>query len=261
MEAGEQVDPGVLAVRATWSRTLLVASIWLAIWWLPIGLVALIFGGESVFAVQGVFFSKAALVTFGGAYSVLTYIAQEAVHRYGWLKPAEMLDGLGLAETTPGPLIMVVQFVAFLGAYNNPGEHLSPLAAGVLGSVVTVWATFAPCFLYIMTGAPWIESMRRSEMLSAGLATVTAAVVGVVLNLAIWLAVNTLFRTVHEVQAKIVGVKIHWLVPEWQSLSFGTLLCMSVALVLIFVIKRSVLVSLAITVAVGLVWYAVFGTR
>ncbi|WP_425615017.1 chromate efflux transporter [Anatilimnocola sp. NA78] len=261
IENGEQVDPTALAVRATWSRTLLVASLWLAIWWLPIGLVALLFGRESVFAVQGVFFSKAALVTFGGAYSVLTYIAQEAVHRYGWLKPAEMLDGLGLAETTPGPLIMVVQFVAFLGAYNNPGEHLSPLAAGVLGSVVTVWATFAPCFLYIITAAPWIETLRRSQALSAGLAAVTAAVVGVVLNLAIWLAVHTLFRTVHEASTSIAGIKFHWLVPDWSSLSFGTLLCMSVALVLIFVIKRSVLFSLAMTVAVGLAWYAVLGTR
>ncbi|QDU29880.1 Chromate transport protein [Anatilimnocola aggregata] len=261
IEPGEQVNPQVVAVRATWSRTLFVAAVWLAIWWLPIGLVALIFGSDSVITVQGVFFSKAALVTFGGAYSVLTYIAQEAVHRYGWLKPAEMLDGLGLAETTPGPLIMVVQFVAFLGAYHNPGEHLSPLAAGILGSVVTVWATFAPCFLYILTGAPWIETLRRSQVLSAGLAVVTAAVVGVVLNLAIWLAVHTVFRTVHESSLPLFGFKLHWLTPEWHTLSFGTLLCMSVAMVLIFAIKRSVLVSLAITVGVGLVWYAVLGTR
>jgi chromate transporter len=260
VEPGEQIDPELIAIRPTWQRTLSMVALWLVIWWLPIGLVALWLGPDSVVTTQGVFFSKAALVTFGGAYSVLTYIAQQAVERYGWLTPTQMLDGLGLAETTPGPLIMVVQFVAFLGAYYNPGS-LPPLAAGVLGSVVTVWATFAPCFLFIFTGAPWIESLRRNQSLSAGLSAVTAAVVGVILNLALWLAVHTLFRQVQDQSLALGIIRVHWPQPNWSTLSVGTLLCMLLALVLIFPLKRNVVVTLAITVAVGIVWYALLGPR
>lgn len=263
IEPGEQVSPEVLALHPTWSRTLGVALLWLAIWWAPIGLVAWLFGSESIYATQGIFFSKAALVTFGGAYSVLTYIAQQAVERYQWLSATQMLDGLGLAETTPGPLIMVVQFVAFLGAYfhalNHPDGPLSPIMAGTLGSVITVWATFAPCFLYIMVGAPWVERLRQNRALAAALSAVTAAVVGVVLNLALWFACHVLFREVQVAHGSLAGVVVHTIWPVPASLSWGSLLCFAVASGLIFGAKRNMFVALGVSVAVGAIWYAVLG--
>jgi chromate transporter len=146
---------------------------------------------------QGVFFSQAAVVTFGGAYSVLVWVAQEAVGTFGWLTPGEMLDALALAETTPGPLIMVVQFVAFLGAHRDPGP-LDPWAAGILGSVVTTWVTFVPCFVWIFAGAPWVERLRGVRSLSAALTAITAAVLGVIANLAAFLALHVLFGRVEE---------------------------------------------------------------
>jgi chromate transporter len=155
-----------------------------------------------VFAQQGAFFGAAALVTFGGAYAVLAYVAQGAVETYGWLSPGEMLDGLALAETTPGPLIMVVQYVAFIAAFRHPGG-LSPYAAGVLGSLLTTWVTFMPCFLWIFLGAPYIEALRRNRTLSAALSAITAAVVGVILNLSVWFAVHTVF---HSVQMQTIGL-------------------------------------------------------
>lgn len=263
IEPGEQVSPAILAVQPTWSRTLLVLLLWIAIWWLPIGLVAIVFGGNSVYVTQGVFFSKAALVTFGGAYSVLTYIAQEAVEKYKWLTAPQMLDGLGLAETTPGPLIMVVQFVAFLGAYHHALEHseepLSPLAAGIIGSVITVWATFAPCFLYIMTGAPWVERLRRNRALAAALSAVTAAVVGVVLNLAMWFAAHVLFRDVQSPAVSLPGATIHLVLPVWGTISWGSLLCLGVAASLIFGLRTNMFVALGVSILVGVIWYAILG--
>jgi len=264
VEPGEQVDPKMLAVRPTVARTLAIASVWILIWWLPIIAVALLFGVNSVYATEGIFFSKAALVTFGGAYAVLPYIGQQAVERYHWLSAGQMLDGLGLAETTPGPLIMVVQFVGFLGAYHfaeqNPGP-LPPLAAGVLGSVVTVWATFAPCFLYIMTGARWVERLRQNRALTAALSAVTAAVVGVVLNLAIWFGVKALFQHVHVTSWSVAGwtMSLEW--PEWSTISGGSVLCLAVAATLIFALKRNIFVALGVSVAIGAVWYAFLGTR
>ena len=148
-----------------------------------------------MFAQQGVFFGQAALVTFGGAYAVLAYVAQRAVETYAWLTPGEMVDGLALAETTPGPLIMVVQYVAFIAAFRHPGG-LSPYAAGVLGSLLTTWVTFVPCFLWIFLGAPYIEALRGNRTLNAALSAITAAVVGVILNLSVWFAVHTIFHTV-----------------------------------------------------------------
>ena len=141
---------------------------------------------------EGIFFSKAALVTFGGAYAVLPYVSQQAVENYHWLGPGQMLDGLGLAETTPGPLIMVLQFVGFLGAWNQPGD-LPPLLAATLGALITTWATFVPCFLWILLGAPYVERLRGIKSLSSALSTVTAAVVGVILNLAVWFGVHVIF--------------------------------------------------------------------
>ena len=150
-------------------------------------------GPDNVFSQIAIFFSKMAMVTFGGAYAVLAYVAQQAVENYGWLQPGEMLDGLGMAETTPGPLIMVLQFVGFMGAFRDPGA-LSPLLAGTLGGLLATWVTFAPCFLWIFLGAPFIETLRGNQALHGALSAITAAVVGVILNLAIWFAIHTVFR-------------------------------------------------------------------
>ena len=171
--------------RPSAGRAMRTAAIGLVLWLAPVaGLVAFL-GRDHVFSQIAVFFSQAAVVTFGGAYAVLAYVAQQAVEQYGWLRPPEMLDGLGMAETTPGPLILVLEFVGFLAAYRNPGA-LSPLAAGVLGATLTTWVTFAPSFLWIFVGGPWVEAVRGKAALTAALSAITAAVVGVVLNLALW---------------------------------------------------------------------------
>src|SRR5690606_16161497 len=166
---------------------------------LPIVLLFTFLGRGHVFTEESLFFSKVAVVTFGGAYAVLAYIAQQAVERYGWLLPGEMLDGLGMAETTPGPLIQVVQFVGFMGAYNNPGS-MNPMTAGVLASIIVTWVTFVPCFLFIFLGAPYIEYLRGNKSLTTALSGITAAVVGVILNLGIWFAIHTVFSKVNEWQ-------------------------------------------------------------
>lgn len=178
-------------------RAVAVIAVGLLAWWGPLAAVAVWRGWADVLTQEAVFFSKAAMVTFGGAYAVLAYIAQAAVEQYGWLEPGEMLDGLGMAESTPGPLIMVTEFVGLMGAFRNPGG-LDPILAGTLGAIVTVWATFAPCFLWIFLGAPFMEQIRGNVLLSATLSAITAAVVGVVLNLAVWFGLHTLFRTVTE---------------------------------------------------------------
>ena len=174
-------DPGSRAPSA--ARTLRIAAFWLVLWLTPTIAVALIAGTGNVFTLIAVFFSKMALVTFGGAYAVLAYVAQQAVTTYHWVSPGEMLDGLGMAETTPGPLIMVLQFVGFMAAFRAPGLF-SPLLAGALGGLLATWVTFTPCFLWIFVGAPYIEHLRGNKLLSGALSAITAAVVGVVLNLA-----------------------------------------------------------------------------
>lgn len=178
-------------------HTVRVATIWLLIWFVPVAALLIALGPEHIWSRQAAFFSRVAVVTFGGAYAVLAYVAQQAVEVLHWLSPTEMLDGLGLAETTPGPLIMVVQFVAFLGAFRNPAG-MDPMVAGVVGSAVTVWVTFAPSFMFILVGAPWVERLTSNQRLAAALAGVSAAVVGVVLNLGIWFAIHTLFTSVEE---------------------------------------------------------------
>jgi len=174
-----------------------VSAVFLALWLVPVVVLVAALGWDNVFSRIALFFSQMAVVTFGGAYAVLAYVAQQAVETYGWLKPGEMLDGLGMAETTPGPLIMVVQFVGFLGAYREAGA-MHPLVAATLGAVLTTWVTFVPCFLWIFLGAPFIERLRGNAALSGALSAITAAVVGVILNLAIWFALHVLFRTVGE---------------------------------------------------------------
>jgi chromate transporter len=233
--------------RPSLARAVKVAVIWLAIWLVPVGLLIQTLGPKHVFSTQAVFFSKAAMVTFGGAYSVLAYIGEEAVKKYGWLEPTQMLDGLGMAETTPGPLIQVVQFVGFMGAYNNPGS-LDPLLAACIGSVITCWVTYAPCFLWIFVGAPYIEHFRGKQSLNAALSAITAAVVGVILNLSIWFALHVLFR---EVDKSSWG-PIHWEIPRWHTVDFKSLAITAVAFGLLFGTKLGMIRTLGVCVALGI---------
>jgi chromate transporter len=175
-----------------WVRVARTTALGLALWFLPIMVLGLWRGWDDILVDIGVLFSKAAVVTFGGAYAVLGYISQQAVSFHGWLLPEQMMDGLGLAETTPGPLIMVLQFVGFMGGWNHPGG-LAPIVAATAGALLTTWVTFVPCFLWIFLGAPYIERLRGNVQLTAALSTITAAVVGVVLNLAVWFGMHALF--------------------------------------------------------------------
>jgi chromate transporter len=185
--------------RASTARSVRVLIVGLAVWMIPLLLVALAPGAPEILEQQALFFSQAAMVTFGGAYAVLAYINQAAVQHYGWLLPGQMITGLGLAESTPGPLIMVTEFVGFLAAYRNPGG-LDPVLAGVLGATVTTWATFAPCFLWIFLGAPHVERLRSNRALSAALSAITSAVVGVILNLAVAFGIHVIFDRVRTVE-------------------------------------------------------------
>ena len=240
-------------VEPSWRRSLKIGVIFIFLWFAPLALLAAAFGPESVYVQEGVFFSKAAVVTFGGAYSVLAYVAQQAVEKYGWLQPGEMLDGLGMAETTPGPLIQVVQFVGFMGAFRDPGP-LTPLAAGIIGSVVTAWVTFVPCFFWIFLGAPYIERLRGNRLLTSALSAITAAVVGVVLNLAVWFALHTLFGTLNE--RHIYGLRL--LVPDWSTIDWAACGVAALALLLTFHWKRGMATTLAVSAAIGaLLYYAV----
>ncbi len=184
--------------RPSLGRLALVTIVWLVLWLAPVVLLILFLGDENVFSRIASFFSKMAVVTFGGAYAVLAYVAQQAVENYRWLTAGEMLDGLGLAETTPGPLIMVLQFVGFLAAFRD-SSGMSPLLAGTLGGLLATWVTFAPCFLWIFAGAPYIETLRSNKALAAALAAITAAVVGVILNLTVWFAVHVIFSQTRTV--------------------------------------------------------------
>lgn len=195
------------APRPTLARSARVIAICLLLWWTPMLLVALWLGRGHTLWHEGLFFSKAALVTFGGAYAVLPYVAQQAVERYDWLAPGQMMDGLGLAESTPGPLIMVLQFVGFLGGWNHPGD-LPPLLAATLGALLTTWVTFVPCFLWIFLGAPYIERLRNVRLLTGALSTITAAIVGVVLNLAVWFGMHVLWPDGGRVDAFALAVTL-----------------------------------------------------
>jgi len=190
------------------------------------------------------------VVTFGGAYAVLAYVAQQAVESYGWLHPGEMLDGLGMAETTPGPLIMVLQFVGFMGAYRDPGA-LSPLMAGTLGGLLATWVTFVPCFLFIFLGAPFIEVLRGNKALHGALSAITAAVVGVVLNLAIWFAVHTLFRETRPVR----GLGFEFDAPVFHTVDVWALLLSAAAVVAMFRFKVGMIPTLAACSAAGIALY------
>ncbi len=258
-EGGDEVVDAMLTDHApahtqpSLRRAGMIVIVCLLCWFVPLAGLALLFGGHDVYVQIGVFFSKAAVVTFGGAYAVLAYIAQQAVHTYGWLQPGEMLDGLGMAETTPGPLIQVVQFVGFMGAYRHPGP-LDPMLAGVLGSILTTWVTFVPCFLWIFLGAPYIEALRGNQSLSTALSAITAAVVGVVLNLAVWFALHTLFGQVAEIHT----LGMHWLIPQWGSLDGAALVIAGLAMVAMFRGKWGMLPTLAGSATLGIFYHLLF---
>jgi len=234
--------------RPSARRAVTILVVGLLAWFLPIALVAATTGGGSVFTQQGLFFSGTAVVTFGGAYAVLAYVAQRAVEHYGWLSAGDMVHGLALAETTPGPLIMVVQFVAFLGGYHHPGT-LDPWVAGVLASAVTTWVTFVPCFLFILLGAPYVERLRGNHALSAALTGITAAVVGVIANLGLYFAVHTLFADSNTVTAG----PLHLQLPDPGSVRVVPVAIAVVAAVLIFRLKWSVLRGLGVCAGRGLI--------
>jgi chromate transporter len=231
------------------ARAIRITATCLVLWFAPLVALAHHFGAGHVFVTVGAFFSKAAVVTFGGAYAVLAYVAQRAVETYGWLRPGEMLDGLGMAETTPGPLIMVVQFVGFMAALRNAGP-LDPLLAGVIGSLVTVWVTFVPCFLWIFLGAPYIEALRGSRRLAAALSSITAAVVGVILDLTVWFALHTLFAGVTEWHFGPARL----LVPVWTTLSVPSLVLAVAAVVAMLRFRLGLGWTLAASAAFGLLW-------
>ena len=232
--------------RPSVGRALRVSALWLALWLLPVIVIGYAEGGSDVFAQIGLFFSKMAVVTFGGAYAVLAYMAQQAAETYGWLKPGEMLDGLGMAETTPGPLIMVVQFVGFLAAYRDPGA-LPPMLAGVCGGLFASWCTFVPCFLWIGLGAPFIEKLRDNKPLSGALAGITAAVVGVILNLAIWFALHTWFHEAWHFR----GFGFSFDVPVIGTFEPWAILLSVAAMIAIFRFKAGMIPTLLACSAAG----------
>ncbi|MBX4941763.1 chromate efflux transporter [Rhizobium binae] len=243
---GEDI-PAHARPNLAWS--LRMSTVLLALWFIPVAAFYAIFGVGSVFAEIGLFFSKMAVVTFGGAYAVLAYVAQEAVQHFGWLKPGEMLDGLGMAETTPGPLIMVVQFVGFMGAYRNPGS-LNPMLAATLAAMLTTWVTFVPCFLWIFLGAPFIERLRGNIALAGAMSAITAAVVGVILNLAIWFGLHTLFAQVAVVS--LGGLRLD--IPVLQSAVPAAMALSAAAAIAIFRFKTSVIATLLSCAAAGMLW-------
>ncbi|MCB1510087.1 MAG: chromate efflux transporter [Hyphomicrobiaceae bacterium] len=239
------------APRSTIMGTLATIAVWIAIWVVPLAAISLALGPAHVLSQASVFFSKLAVVTFGGAYAVLAYMAQEAVDKYGWLKPGEMLDGLGLAETTPGPLILVTEFVGFQAGHRWDGGGNWPMALATAG--VTLWATFAPCFLWIFAGAPYVERLNAIPKLKAALAAVTAAVVGVILNLSVWFAINVLFRSVSRVQWGPLDLGV----PQLASLDAVAGALAALAAVLLFWANRGVLTVLAVCAAFALAGHAI----
>ena len=243
-------DDALHTERPSGRRSALTLVIGLVLWAAPVAAAAVAFGRNSVFVDQGLFFSGAAVVTFGGAYAVLAYVAQQAVDVYGWLAPSEMVRGLALAETTPGPLIMVVQFVAFLGAYRDPGS-LDPWVAAILAGLLTTWVTFVPCFLFILLGAPYVERLRHNRSLSAALTGITAAVVGVIGNLAVYFALHTLFDGTN----KVTDGPFDFEVPVVGSLDPTAVAITALACALIFWRGWSVLRTLGACAFAGVAVY------
>jgi chromate transporter len=232
--------------RPSLGWSLRISVILLTLWLAPIAVLLVALGADNVFSQIAVFFAKMAVVTFGGAYAVLAYVAQEAVQNYGWLNPGEMLDGLGMAETTPGPLIMVTEFVGFMGAFRGD-SGLNPYLAAVLAAILTTWVTFVPCFLWIFLGAPFVETLRGNAAVAGALTAITAAVVGVILNLAIWFAIHVVFQQVEVLQAGPVTMAY----PVLGSVNLAALGLTLAAAVAIFAAKQPVLRVIGACAAAG----------
>jgi chromate transporter len=237
-----------------WSLT--ISAVFLFLWLAPVALLLALLGPDNVFSEIALFFSQMAVVTFGGAYAVLAYVAQEAVDKFDWLRPGEMLDGLGMAETTPGPLIMVTQFVGFMGA-SRQAAGMDPMLAGTLGGILTTWVTFIPCFLWIFLGAPFAERLRSNRALSAALAAITAAVVGVVLNLALWFALHILFRDLRGVDAGPLTFDV----PVPASANLPALALTAAALVAMFRLRLGAIPVLLLCAAAGVGHWLVAGSN
>ncbi|WP_428427686.1 chromate efflux transporter [Pararhizobium sp.] len=231
---------------SSWSRTFQVLATWLVLWIAPFVILGAVFGCATVYTTIGLFFSKMAVATFGGAYAVLAYVAQQAVETYHWLKPGEMLDGLALAETTPGPLVLVLSFVGFMAAFRAP-LGFDPLVSGLLGATLATWVTFVPCFLWIFLGAPYVEALRNNRALAGALAAISAAVTGVILNLAVWFGLHVLFASVDRFAAGPVSMPL----PVWQTFQLPSFCLTLLAAVLLFFFKRGVVVTLAICAVAG----------
>jgi chromate transporter len=243
-----QTASGVSApVPGRWRQAGIATVTGLVLWWAPVALALLLLGREHVFVDIGVFFSKLAVVSFGGAYALLAYMAQQAVETYGWMSAPEMVDGLGLAETLPGPLIKVTQFVGFLGAYRSP-EPFTPVTSAILGSALTTWVTFVPPMLLIFAGAPFVEQLRSNQRLSGALAAITAAVVGVILNLTIWFVLHVLFAEVTEARAG----PLRWYAFDPSTLDLKVSALALVAAVLAFVLHRGLIELVVIMAALGI---------
>ena len=241
------IDADVRDVAPTLGRAIRVLAMWGALWLAPLVFIVPLIGWTNTYVAVFGFFSQMAVVTFGGAYAVLAYVAQQAVQTFGWLQPREMIDGLALAETTPGPLVLVLTFVGFLATYRAP-LGLDPLWAGVIGGAITTWVTFVPCFLWIFLGAPYIERLRQNKALSGALATITAAVVGVILNLAIWFGLHVVFARVETLRAGPVAMP--W--PAWRTLDPVALAFSLGAAFVLFRLKLGIVPTLTVFAAAGL---------
>ncbi len=245
LQAAEPVDR-LAPVAPSWRRSLRIVAVWGAVWAsLPLLLIAL-FSWDSVYLPIAAFFSKMAVVTFGGAYAVLAYVAQEAVETYAWLRPGEMVDGLALAETTPGPLILVLSFVGFIAGFRD-AAGLDPLVGGVLGAVLATWVTFAPCFLWILLGAPWVEKLLGNKALSLALSAITAAVVGVILNLALWFGLHVIFAGVTPHALGPLRIDL----PDPATLDVAALALGAFALLALLRLKWKMLSVLAVCALAG----------
>lgn len=240
------IDSSFPEVASSWSRTFRVLATWLVLWIAPFILISGVLGFDNVYTAIGLFFSKMAVVTFGGAYAVLAYVAQQAVDTYHWLRPGEMLDGLALAETTPGPLVLVLSFVGFMASFRQP-LGLDPLLSGMLGATLATWVTFVPCFLWIFLGAPYVETLRNNRALSGALAAISAAVTGVILNLALWFGLHVLFAEVDRYLGGPLSVPL----PVWRTFQWPAFSLALLAALLLFQFKRGVVTTLAVCAAAG----------
>jgi chromate transporter len=248
-KAPENVKPAA----GRWRQAIIATLVGLLTWWAPVALVVLALGPDHILVSIGLFFSKLAVVTFGGAYAVLAYMAQQAVENYGWLTAPEMVDALGLAETTPGPLILVTQFVGFLAAFRAPAPF-SPLSAGVIGAALTTWVTFVPSLLWIFAFAPFIEQLHGNRRLAGALAAITAAVVGIILNLSVWFALHVLFGKVTEMHTG----PLRWYAFDPLSLDLKTAALAAIAAVLAFKLHRGLIEVIAVMAALGIAVQYVF---